>query len=69
MKLVYYNQKVNIRVASQVFVPLKNLELLGNFNKTTESTQLANQKAYLDSCARKMQKICLKTFHRKICFT
>ena len=72
-ELDYYRQNVNVRVASRVTEQFTENQEISRKSLTCFEliaiTQLAIQKTKFDGCAKKLQQISCKTFHRKIYFT
>ena len=72
-ELDYYRQNVNVRVVSRVTEQFTENQEISRKSLTCFEliaiTQLAIQKTKFDGCAKKLEQISCKTFHRKIYFT
>ena len=72
-ELDYYRQNVNVRVVSQVTEQFTENQEISRKSLTCFEliaiTQLAIQKTKFDGCAKKLQQISCKNFHRKTYFT
>ena len=72
-ELDYYRQNANVRVVSRVTEQFTENQEISRKSLTyfelIAITQLVIQKTKFDGCAKKLQQISCKTFHRKIYFT